>query len=163
MCRLSGLHGNHRGYDSRVGTRWNPNAQLGEPRLRKYGAQKLIGPQGECQGSSRNYIPMVFIVIRRTGKCAGGQAAAGDKYGGDEVRRGGTFGYHLWPRTSTRLKPRSITSVCLLEITYEGLSTKVSHGHVHNDLLSKFTSAVNSSPAALSPRPLPTSKSNQNG
>ena len=99
--------------------------------------------------------------IRRAGKCAGGQAAAGGKYGGGKVRRGSTFGYHLWPRASTRLKPRSITSVCLPGSRYEGLSTAPSHRHVRNDLPSKFTSAVNSSPAALSPRSLPTSKSNQ--
>ena len=88
-------------------------------------------------------------------------SAAGGKYGGRKVWRGNIFGYHLWPRASTRLKPRSITSVCLPESRYEGLSTAPSHGHVRNDLPSKFTSAVNSSPAALSPRSLPTSKSNQ--
>jgi hypothetical protein len=88
-------------------------------------------------------------------------SAAGGKYGGRKVRSGNIFGYHLWPRASTRLKPRSITSVCLPESRYEGLSTAPSHGHVRNDLPSKFTSAVNSSPAALSPRSLPTSKSNQ--
>ena len=88
-------------------------------------------------------------------------SAAGGKYGGRKVLRGNIFGYHLWPRASTRLKPRSITSVCLPESRYEGLSTTPSHGHVRNDLPSKFTSAVNSSPAALSPRSLPTSKSNQ--
>ena len=88
-------------------------------------------------------------------------SAAVGKYGGRKVRRGSIFGHHLWPRASTRLKPRSITSVCLPESRYEGLSTTPSHGHVPNDLPSKFTSAVNSSPAALSPCPLPTSKSNQ--
>ena len=33
--------------------------------------------------------------IRRAGKCAGGHAAAGGKYGRGKVRRGSTFGYHL--------------------------------------------------------------------
>ena len=88
-------------------------------------------------------------------------SAAGGKYGGGKVRHGSIFGYHLWPRASTRLKPRSITSVCLPESRYAGLSTAVSHGRVRNDLPSKFTSAVNSSPAALSLRSLPTSNSNQ--
>ena len=88
-------------------------------------------------------------------------SVAGGKYGGRKVRRGSTFGYHLWPRASTRLKPRSIISACLPGSRYEGLSTAVSHGRVRNDRPSKFTSAVNSSPAALSLRSLPTSKSNQ--
>ena len=104
---------------------------------------------------------MVLMMVRRAGKCARGQTAAGAKHEGDKVWRGGAFGYYLWPRASSRLKPRSIAGTRLPEKGYEGLSTASSHGHVRNDQPSNFTSAANSSPVAHFLHAQSTPKSNQ--